>query len=36
MIYFGEGFFIEVIARDVSFPTNSTSLNLKLQNSKYR
>jgi len=36
MINLEEEFFIEVIARDVSFPTNPTAFNLKLQNSKYR
>ena len=36
MIQFREGFCIEVIARDVGFPTNPTSFNLELWNSRYR
>jgi hypothetical protein len=36
MMKFGEGFFIGVIARDVSFPTSPTPLNLELYNSRYR
>jgi hypothetical protein len=31
MIKFREGFFIEVIVRDASFPTSPTSLKLELE-----